>query len=370
MPIASKGLLGLCVALWFLTSAVCTACGKITLTLLRPHAGSSCALTLTATQFAVSAIMSVSIALLLGRRPPAAYREVVLVSLAYTFGFLLLNCSLGRLQASFSETVRGLEPLTSFLLAHLLGARGARLSRASGGALLSVLSGAALSIYSQPAFDVPGFLYGLLANCAFSSRGLLVTLLQDATTRVRGDGDGGEKAGSIDPIGLFAAQHTLGLCILVPAAMLVDDRRCAASLAHDPWDNPATRAAALSALGFLAYNFLSLLVLLLIDAVSHSVCNTCRRAVTIVAAAFVFQNAISTSSAAGILLIIGGSAAYAIASAADRAGTHAAPGGQRQAATAEADALLEVPSDSRSDSGGEPGERVLVVACGSARPGA
>ena len=80
----------------------------------------------------------------------------------------------------------------------------------------------------------------------------------------------------------FAAQHTLGLSILVPAAMLMDDRRCAVSLARDPWDNPATRAAALSALGFLAYNFLSLSVLLLIDAVSHSVCNTCRRAVTIV----------------------------------------------------------------------------------------
>ena len=45
-------------------------------------------------------------------------------------------------------------------------------------------------------------------------------------------------------------------------------------------------------------------------------CNTCRRAVTIVAAAIIFQNAVSPTSAAGIVLIIGGATAYAIASAA------------------------------------------------------
>lgn len=61
----------------------------------------------------------------------------------------------------------------------------------------------------------------------------------------------------------------------------------------------------MSAASFFAYNFLSLYVLLLIDAVSHAVCNTCRRAVTIISAAIVFQNAISAPSALGIALIIG-----------------------------------------------------------------
>ena len=223
------------------------------------------------------------------------------VSLAYTLGFLLLNCSLGRLQASFSETVRGLEPLTSFVLVRLLSARGGQLSGASAAALLSVLAGAALSVWAQPAFDLKGFAFGLLANCCFSSRALLVTLLQDA-----------QKSG-VDPIGLFAAQHSLGLLLLAPAALAAEGTQCAVVLASHP---KAAHAAGLSALGFLAYNFLSLYVLLLIDAVSHSVCNTCRRAVTIVAAAIIFQNAVSPTSAAGIVLIIGGATAYAIASAA------------------------------------------------------
>ena len=345
-PLSSKALLVLCVVCWFLASAVCTASGKIALTHLRPHSGGGCALTLTTAQFMTSAAASAVAAVVLGRRPPAAFREVALVSLAYTLGFLLLNCSLGRLQASFSETVRGLEPLTSFLLARALSARGARLSRASAAALAAVLAGAALSVFSQPRFDISGLVYGLLANCAFSSRGLLVTLLQDATRR--GDGDSGGKVGAIDPIGLFAAQHALGLLLLVPAAIATDGRHCAVALANQPWTNPATRAATLSALGFLAYNFLSLCVLLLIDAVSHSVCNTCRRAVTIVTAALVFQNAISASSAAGITLIIGGAAAYAIASAAERAAA-IAPLHQTQAMP-EADALLDVPPGEGSDS--------------------
>lgn len=74
------------------------------------------------------------------------------------------------------------------------------------------------------------------------------------------------------------------------------------------------------------------------------VCNTFRRAVTIVAAAIVFQNAISPASASGIALIIGGAAAYAVASARAKAKATAAP---------EDDALLQDSSKTAHESGGE-----------------
>ena len=305
----SKLKLTAAVVLWFGFSAMCTAGAKSALNHLAPRAG-GCALTLTTVQFLVSLIASISVCVAARREVPSAPRELLGVSLAYTLGFLLLNCSLGRLQASFSETVRGLEPLTSFVLVRLLSARGGQLSGASAAALLSVLAGAALSVWAQPAFDLKGFAFGLLANCCFSSRALLVTLLQDATLRAAPAN--AQKSG-VDPIGLFAAQHSLGLLLLAPAALAAEGTQCAVVLASHP---KAAHAAGLSALGFLAYNFLSLYVLLLIDAVSHSVCNTCRRAVTIVAAAIIFQNAVSPTSAAGIVLIIGGATAYAIASAA------------------------------------------------------
>ena len=268
---AARLTLGACVVAWFGFSAVCTACGKSALTLLAPRAG-SCALTLTTLQFLSSAAAGVVVCLGFRRSVPGACKEVVAVSLAYTLGFLLLNCSLGRLQASFSETVRGLEPLTSFLLVRLLGVRGGQLSRGSATALLAVLAGATLSVWAQPKFDLGGLGFGLLANCAFSSRALLVTMLQDATRRRRAEGrsvsapDSGKH--DVDPVGLFAAQHVLGLLLVAPTALVAEGTHCAVVLTHSAH---AAHVAGLSALGFLMYNFLSLCVLLLIDAVSHSV---------------------------------------------------------------------------------------------------
>ena len=270
--------LGACVVAWFGFSAVCTACGKSALTLLAPRAG-SCALTLTTLQFITSAVAGVVLCAALRRSPPAACKEVAAVSLAYTLGFLLLNCSLGRLQASFSETVRGLEPLTSFLLVRLLGVRGGMLSRGSAVALLTVLAGATLSVWAQPKFDLGGLGFGLLANCAFSSRALLVTMLQDATRRRRSEDRSVSAPDSskddVDPVGLFAAQHVLGLLLVAPTALAMEGTHCAVVLTHS---EHARNVAGLSALGFLMYNFLSLCVLLLIDAVSHSVRSPSRRA--------------------------------------------------------------------------------------------
>lgn len=329
--------LGCTVLLWYASSAVCTSCGKAALNHLMPRAG-SCALSLTTMQFVVSAAATLVACAVLGRRPPSALRETALVSLAYTLGFLLLNCSLGRLAASFSETVRGLEPLSSFILVRIFAARGGALSLGMGCALMAVLLGAAIAVWAQPAFDVNGLLLGLLANCAFSSRGLLVTLLQDAAKRnaqkdearrlqggaggdaLSSDAAASRDAGRIDPIGLFAAQHVLGLLLLGPAAFATEGDRCVHALHGHP---AASRMALFSSLGFLAYNFLSLVVLLLMDAVSHSVLNTTRRAATIIAAAAVFQTPVGPSSACGIVLIIGGAVAYAIAS--HRAASSARP---------------------------------------------
>ena len=316
-----------CIVIWFGSSAVSTACAKVALSMLAPKAG-SCALTITSVQFTAAALAAVAACVLLRRRPLPAARELVFVSIAYTLGFLFLNQSLGRLAASFTETVRGLEPLTSFALAWLLGARGSQLVPVTATALGVVLCGAALSVWAQPNFDVGGLLLGLLANTAFSARSLLVTLLQDAQRKLGGE---------IDSVSLFAAQHVLGLMLLAPAAYADEGAVCLTELG-ERW--PALRAALLSALGFVSYNFLSLYVLLLLDIVSHSVCNTARRAVTIIAALLIFATPISVPSALGIVLIIGGSVAYAM--------------GKEAPARARPERLL---SFSESDVEGEPTEQ-------------
>jgi len=310
-------LLVLAIIAWFASSAVCTSYGKLALQKLSP---SSCPLSLTATQFVVATTFgALSWAALKRRAPPwAVARELVFVSITYTMGFILLNSSMGRLQASFSETVRGLEPLTSFGLARLFGARGATVSTASAIALLAVLVGAGVSVSSQPAFDPRGLVLGLCSNVMFSSRALLITKMQDAWKRRSIASDFEE----IDSIGLFTMQHALGLLIIVPAALMMEGTQC---VVEATTRQHVLHAAGLSALGFYAYNFLSLLVLLVLNAVAHSVCNTCRRAVTILTAAIFFSTPISPMSGVGLVFIIGGSIAYATASSLSKPGAPLAP---------------------------------------------
>ena len=121
----------------------------------------------------------------MGRKGPprAVLFELCLVSGAYSMGFVLLNSSLGKLAASFSETVRSLEPITSFALTWACGGRGATLNVMSAMALLSVIMGGGVSVASQPRFDMMGLLLGFGANFMFSSRTLLVTLMQVPSQR-------------------------------------------------------------------------------------------------------------------------------------------------------------------------------------------
>ena len=361
MPSCSLSLVAT-VAAWYSASALCTACAKTALTRVAPL---RCALTLTTIQFIVAGAASAMAALALRRRTPKVWLELFRVALAYTLGFLLLNLSLNRMNASFTETVRGLEPLTSFALARCLGARGSQPGRLALLAIFLLLSGAFLSVAAQPAYDPGGLVFGFAANAAFSARGLLVSLLQDAT-RFRAVHLGAPDEAEVDMLGLFAAQHLIGLGLLIPTFLAVEGTECAASFVSHP---RATRAATLSAVGFASYNFLSLMVLLMIDAVSHAVANTLRRAVTIACAAIVFSIPISAASAAAIAIVIGSSILYAIGSAPHRAETAEGPRAAardmhgmnsskyahgRRAAGAEDESSLSASSDDSDEAATEP----------------
>ncbi|KAL1523995.1 hypothetical protein AB1Y20_018910 [Prymnesium parvum] len=296
--------LSVCIPMWYAASAVCVANSKLVLREARPL---HCPLSLTALQFSFSALLGALCLLLMRRKLPPRIMlfELCCVSGAYTFGFVLLNASLGKLTASFSETVRSLEPLTSFTLAWLAGGRGVSLSPMSGAALLAVVLGGAISVAAQPAFDVLGLLLGFAANFMFSSRTLL-----DKVHRLTRLGEGGHGLVEIqiDPVGLFTAQHVIGLFLMVPITLSTESTECTSTAL------PANfQPALLSSAGFFAYNFLSLICLLMLNAVTHSIANSLRRAVTIISAALLFHTSISGMSMCGIVLIVGGSIMYALA---------------------------------------------------------
>mmetsp|Transcript_14793 Transcript_14793/g.29953 ORF Transcript_14793/g.29953 Transcript_14793/m.29953 type:complete len:395 (+) Transcript_14793:31-1215(+) len=319
--------LGLCIVAWFASSALCSFGTKHTLNSLAPQ---SCAIGLTTLQFIVSAVIGGAICLIMRQSlPPGCWFDIGRIALAYTLGFLFFNMSYGRLAASFAETVRGLEPLFSFALVRSFGVRGGMLRAPSAVALVTLLMGGVLSCASQT-FDARGFALGLASNCCFAARSLYVSSLQDRLKRLRSHpaiGDSGTPAellrgeargGSSSELSppaqydlssstVFFYQHLLGLLLMVPSSFL-EDARCAANISL-----PATsQYASQSVFGFYAYNQLSLVALLMLHPLAHSIANSCRRCVTILSAAILFGTFVSPLSCAGISFVISGAITYAL----------------------------------------------------------
>jgi drug/metabolite transporter (DMT)-like permease len=300
---ADRATLLLLIVAWYASSAACTACSKRLLATLAPH---RCALQLTCAQFAVTSLLSASPFLVqrsLPKLPGRVLCHVGAISLSYTAGFALLNCSLLYVPASFAETLRGLEPLFSALVSCGLGVRGGALNRWCGLSVLVLVSGGAISCWSQPAASRDtGFYSGtslaLGANLAFALRGVFTTAAQDALARAWED--------KLHANSVFFYQHACGFLVTLALWGLTGGARFIDPMTHHA---PISFWLLLGSTGsFFLYNRLSLAVLLRLNAVAHSVCNALRRAATVAVAATLFATPVTTASLLGIVLVITGSA--------------------------------------------------------------
>merc|ERR1712087_299431 len=96
-----------CILAWFAASAVCTSASKRALIAFVPY---RCGFFLTVSQFALSVSLALALCILFRQRILLEQRALVraaAIATAYTAGFALLNLSLGKLHASFAETVGG-----------------------------------------------------------------------------------------------------------------------------------------------------------------------------------------------------------------------------------------------------------------------
>ena len=98
--------LAILIPLWYAASALCNVNSKVVLRNAQKEE-LHCPLSVTAMQFVFTTFVGALFCIALGRRPPprVVLYELCLVSGSYTMGFLLLNSSLGKLAAAFSETV-------------------------------------------------------------------------------------------------------------------------------------------------------------------------------------------------------------------------------------------------------------------------
>ena len=203
--------------------------------------------------------------------------------------------------------VRGLEPLFAVILVRICRARGRSISGRAALGLLSLLVGAAFTCLAQKHLSWLGLLLGLGSNLMFALRSLLTTQLQDKLEMSTG--------ARLDASALFCYQHIIGLGLVAPLALANGGWHCARALGRN---HTSLFYGVLSSVCFYAYNRLSLAVLLMLNALAHSVANSLRRAVTIGFAAVAFRTQISALAASGIVLIIGGSLLYALSAVSPR----------------------------------------------------
>lgn len=218
-------------------------------------------------------------------------------AIVYTLGFLFTNLAFKLINASFVETVKAGEPLTSVILGTLF--TGEQVSGLALSALLPIVAGVAMSSLGDVSFNTGGLSCALASNVCFSARSVFTKRLQ--------------KAHTIKAVHLFHHVSRIGLVFLcIPAALVMEWNPIQQLLTSSSVDDLMRLACLMGFNGLMysSYNLLSYMVLERVPLVTHAVLNVMRRVVIIVATSIYFSTPMSSLNAAGIVTALLGVSLY------------------------------------------------------------
>ncbi|KAJ8599431.1 hypothetical protein CTAYLR_007994 [Chrysophaeum taylorii] len=228
-------------------------------------------------------------------------RAVAKTAAAYAMGFLLTNLAFAMAAASFVETVKAGEPVsTAALAASWLGERE---SVATYLSLAPIVLGIALATATEDTAPVLSLatLVTLGSNVCFSLRAVFVKQLKQSCP---------SSAPAKSAVVLFYHVSRFGFPVFIVCAFLRGDP---ARVIEAPGISLPFFVAALFAngLGYSAYNLASFMVLNRVSTTTHAVLNVCRRVVVIAVTTLYFRTPLSLAGAAGILIAAAGVFLYA-----------------------------------------------------------
>ena len=232
----------------------------------------------------------------------------------FSVGFLATNFAFFRAAASFVETIKAGEPLTSGILAVSYGLETIRFSQAMY--LLTIIVGVLVSTFAQSHSDsnvtlrqaVSSCSIVMISNLCFSFRGLYQKLLRRKLT-----------SGTLDDLNLqFQMQYT-GVCILILPVLILEGILPVIRGDLSVWDvglrHPEVvfryaSVALVNGIAFTSYNLASTYILSRISVVHHAALNCIRRVFAIVITSILFQIPMNLMGAIGIALAVTGFMAY------------------------------------------------------------
>ena len=145
---------------------------------------------------------------------PTTLSVVYQIAISYTFGFIFTNTAFSLVSASFAETVKSGEPISSVLIG--LFYLQERASNRTYLTLLPICAGVAVSCIHDDAFGWWGFLSAAASNVCFSARAVLTKYL------MRVQASSSSSGSNLDEVSLFLHISNIGPLVLVPFVFLFE----------------------------------------------------------------------------------------------------------------------------------------------------
>ena len=196
--------------------------------------------------------------------------------------------------ASFAETIKSAEPLSSVFLGYFYFNERNTLSTYL--TLLPICMGVSISCMHDGSFGLLGFLCASISNLCFSSRAVLTKHL----FRV-------QKDMNMDEVCLFTHISQIGLVVLLPLTAMMEGKQI---MKYATFENPDFDLGgllfllAVNGVFYSIYNLTSFLVLSRTDLITHAVFNVFRRVVIIVFTSCYFSIILSPLNVVGITIAV------------------------------------------------------------------
>ncbi|XP_013684247.1 phosphoenolpyruvate/phosphate translocator 2, chloroplastic isoform X1 [Brassica napus] len=262
--------------------------------------------TVTAFQLGCGTLM-ISIMWLLKLHPrpkvtPSQFPAILQLAAAHTLGNLLTNVSLGRVNVSFTHTIKALEPFFTVLFSVLLLDEWPSLWIVCS--LLPIVAGVSLASFTEASFNWIGFCSAMASNVTNQSRNVLSKKFMVEKFVVL-------KQEALDNINLFSIITIISLVLLVPVAILIDGFKFTPSQLHLATSQGLTvkefcLMSLLAGVCLHSYQQVSYMILEMVSPVTHSVGNCVKRVVVIASSILFFKTPVSPLNSIGTATALAG----------------------------------------------------------------
>merc|ERR1712194_425195 len=293
-PSSGQMITVLLIVLWYVSSMFAITTSKLTMQAAKVP------LVLCVVQFTTATVVSGMVLAVQGLSAglPDRKGKVVLGStaLTYTLGFFFTNLAFSLANASFVETVKSGEPISTVVLAYFLLGEVER--TATYASLLPVVIGVGMASAGEAGGTVAAFMATVASNFGFSARAVFAKQLKH---------DHPQSPPAKSDVCLFFHISWMGLIGLLPLAVIQEGPKLLAAFGSPEFDPTGFVAVILlNGLMYTAYNQFSFMVLSRVSTATHAVLNVCRRVCVIGATTLFFNTPLTIVNGTGIGVAVAG----------------------------------------------------------------